>query len=181
MEVGSSTDFALLSESLLEPSTPSQAGKSTDSNPTPLRYFFSDNKDGNEEGRAAEVSLEEEIEEDSVETADCEKEVQLVALRILGKPVPRTFWFRDWPVAALLGALLGIGTLGFLAAVHGTLDLWFQLPNGGAPNWWWLAVTSGGGFGCGILLQIPQAPSVGTVRTMYHDAIDLKVGTYINR
>ncbi len=176
MEVGSSTDFALLSDSLLEPSTPQQTESAAESNPTPLRsYFFSDTKqDGNVEA-AAQVSLEEQVQEESVETADCETEVQLVALCILGKPVPRTFWFRDWPVAALLGAILGMLTLGFLTAVHGGLHLWFKLPdNGDAPKFWWLAVTTGGGFICSILLLIPQAPSVGTIRTMYHDAIDLK-------
>jgi H+/Cl- antiporter ClcA len=180
MEVGSSTDFALLSDSLLEPSTPAQSqadvGKSSDSNPTPLRYFFSDSKnnnDGNEP--AAQVSLEEEMEHESVETVDREKEVQLVALRVLGKPVPRTFWFRDWPMAALLGALLGILALGFLTAVHGTLNLWFKPPNNGdAPKFWWLAVTTLGGFICSVLLLFPKAPSVGTFRTMYHDAMDLK-------
>ena len=181
MEVGSSTDFALLSDSLLEPSTPAQSqadGKSSDSNPTPLRYFFSDsqnNNDGNGESAAAHVSLEEEMEQESIETVNREKEVQLVALRILGKPVPSTFWWRDWPIAAVLGALLGVLALGFLTAVHGTLHLWFKLPNNGdAPKFWWLAVTTGGGFICSILLLFPQAPSVGTIRTMYHDAIDLK-------
>jgi hypothetical protein len=167
----SSTDFALLSESLMEPSTPSRADPNNDTNPTPLRYFFSDHNGGEED-----ASEDGEEEEDSVETVDREKHLQLVALRILGKPFQRTFWFRDWPIAALLGALLGIFTLAFLAAVHGALDLWFSIPdNASGPNWMWLAITTGGAFLCGVLLLLPQAPSVGTVRTMYHDAMDLKV------
>lgn len=174
MEGESSTDLAVLSESLMEPSTPSRADPSNDiTNPTPLRYFFSDNNTTGEE--QAVVSLEEqEEEEDSVETVDREKEVQLVTLRILGKPFEQTFWFRDWPVAALLGALLGIGTLVFLVTVHGTLDLWFPGPDS-SPKWMWLAITAAGGLLCAIVLLFPQAPTVGTVRTMYHDAIDLKV------
>jgi len=167
---GSSTDFALLSESLMEPSTPSRADPSNNdtTNPTPLQYFFSDNPNGEEEDASEE--------EGSVETVDREKGIELVALRILGKPFQRTFWFRDWPIAALLGALLGIFTLAFLAAVHRTLDVWFFIPKAASgPNWMWLAITTGGGFICGLLLLIPQSPSVGTVRTMYHDAMDLKV------
>ena len=172
MEVGSSTDYNLLSESLLEPSTPARDDPQNDSNPTPLRYFFSD---GNKNETPGEAESEQADDEDSIETVDREKQVQLVALTILGKPFQKTFWFQDWPIAALMGALLGVGTLAFLAAVHGTLDLWFRVPEYPNPNWRWLIITSVGGFVCGIVLLLPQAPSVGTVRTMYHDAIDLKV------
>lgn len=182
MEPENPTDFA----ALLEPSTPSRAEPLNDSSadPTPLRYFFSDDNatgDAHIDISQQHDGEDDQEENDSIETVEIEKQVQLVTLRILGKPFPRTFWFRDWPVAALLGAFVGIGTLAFLAAVHLTLDLWFPGPSEASAkkhvDWMSLILTSCGGFVCGIILLIPQAPSLGTMRTMYHDAIDLKVRT----
>lgn len=169
---------------LLEPATPSRApgAQLNDSDdPTPLRHFFSDtnNTTGDELGptNITNDTLNDDDDDNSVETEEREKEIQVVALRILGKPFQQTFWFRDWPIAALIGAVLGIGTLAFLLAVHGTLDLWFPGPDKKFEtiHWMRLILTSMGGLVCGLILLIPEAPSLGTVRTMYHDAIDLKV------
>ena len=162
MDVGNTAD--LLGEPLLAPSTPIRNPQRE--NPTPLRYFFHDDS-------------EQGDEEDTV-TVDREKRVQLVALRILGKPFAKSFWFRDWPVAALLGAALSLSALVFFVTLNGCLRLWFPLHEN-APlvgKWWWLIVTSMGGLSCGILLLHPRAPKVGTVRTMFHDASDLKVRTH---
>ena len=158
----------LLGESLLAPSTPSHNAQSE--NPTPIRYFLADNNDDDDE--------HDEQEEDEIVEEDRETQVQLVTLRILGKPFGKAFWFLEWPVAALMGATLGLGTLAFFAAVFECLRLWFPLENPqGQSSWMWLIVTALGGFACGILLLAPPAPNVGSVRTMFHDATDLKVWT----
>jgi hypothetical protein len=163
MEAGNTAD--LLGEPLLAPSTPVRNPQSE--NPTPLRYFLNDDS--------------EEGDNDTAATVDHEKRVQLVALRILGKPFAKSFWLRDWPVAALLGAALSLSTLAFFATLKGCLRLWFPWDDAPVGMWWWLIVTSLGGLGCGILLLHPRAPNVGAVRTMFHDASDLKVPHHESR
>jgi hypothetical protein len=172
MEAGNTTDYLgqpLLAddEALLPPSTPIPAPQSE--TPTPLGYFFNDDT-------RDLLADDTEIQHTAVRDEHHEQELQLAALRILGKPFGKSFWVRDWPIAAFLGAVLSLCTLVFLAAMKKCLSLWFPL-DGGAPvgMWWWLLVTSLGGFGCGILLLHPRAPNLGAVRTMFHDASDLKV------
>jgi hypothetical protein len=175
MEGGSTTNYLgepLLAddEALLPPSTPIPAPQSE--TPTPLRYFFNDDTkdllaDDTEIGDPPAVTDEHH-----------EQKLQLVALRILGKPFAKSFWIRDWPISAFLGAVLSLCTLVFFAAMKKCLSLWFPLDGAPVGMWWWLIVTSLGGFGCGIFLLHPMAPNVGAVRTMFHDASDLKVPTY---
>jgi hypothetical protein len=172
MEPGSTADYLgepLLADddALLPPSTPIRAPQSE--TPTPLRYFFNDDT-------TDLLADDKGIEDTAVNDEHHEQNLQLVALKILGKPFAKTFWVRDWPISAFLGAVLSLCTLLFFAAMKKCLSLWFPLDDGAPVGmWWWLIVTSLGGFGCGIFLLHPMAPNVGAVRTMFHDASDLKV------
>jgi H+/Cl- antiporter ClcA len=41
-------------------------------------------------------------------------------------------------------------------------------------EFWWVIITSTGGFLCGLILLFPGAPRYGSIRTSFHDICDLK-------
>lgn len=121
------------------------------------------------------------------EDLERERHLQLATMGLLGRPYASnsSFWCNKLPASIALGGILGVLTLLLFATIHYGLHLWFPnaitttandetktpLKQGG---WKWLIISTSGGLACGLILLLPGAPSVGTVRTMFHDAADLK-------
>jgi H+/Cl- antiporter ClcA len=131
---------------------------------------------------------EENDNEDEIEIVDEDPEldpenaIQLVTLRILGRPYSNNyiFWCQALPRSVLLGGLLAVATLGLFYSINVLKNLWFHadaISTAGAHSRGelkWILITSLGGLLSGLILLLPGSPRVGAVRTMFHDAVDLK-------
>jgi H+/Cl- antiporter ClcA len=118
-------------------------------------------------------------------TASIEKEraLELQTLKLLGRPfaASTSFWCQSFPVAAVLGAIVGLSCLFFLFITSTGLHLWYPLPtdftDSTKTDWKWhqhLLITTAGGALAGLFYMIPNAPALGGIRTFVHSTADLQ-------
>lgn len=100
--------------------------------------------------------------------------------KLMGRPFAQSidFWCTALPSAVILGAVIGCISLVLIVGPLKLMELWREtgMDADQQGQWWWLAVTTAGGFGAGLVLVFaPGPPSMGIVRDYYDDIGDLFV------